>query len=155
MPRSNQLAAFLAISICLFLVACSGRLVQSTPQTPQQSVEMNASQDPGSLMPIGKEDEYKVDIWLNKPNPLQGEVVILIGHLEKNGFAPGGIMMEASWPGEDQDRGAPSCYVMVNYQRAVCAIDTKNFSVGDTVPITVKFRYDGLVLTGDTSITVR
>lgn len=156
MPRSSQLIACLALNICTILAACSVQPAQDAGKVSQQPATPIAITTQPDLVSAGeKEDQYEVYAWVDKPTPLQGEMVILFGNLKKNGVILGGIMMEAMWSGEAQDRGLPSCYIMVLYQRGLCFIDTTDFPVGESVPLTVKFRYNELILTDETSITVR
>jgi hypothetical protein len=156
MPRSSQFVACLALIVCTLLAACSAVPTLDALQASQQIGQVAVvSPQAGSVSAEELVDIFKVNAYVDKPTPAQGEMVILIGNLQKNDIILGGIMMEASWPGEAQQRKMPSCTVQVIYQRGVCHIDTKDYAVGESVPITLKFRYNDKTYLGELSFTVR
>ena len=155
MPRSSPLIACLVQVICTLLVACSVLPTTYAPQASQQVKQAAASSQSGLASAGENQDIFEIDAWIDKSTLAQSEMVILNGNLQRNGVILGGIMMEASWPGDAQERNMPSCTVQVIYQRGVCYINTTNFPVGETVPVTLKFRYNEMTFTGDLSFTIK
>jgi len=154
MPRSSWLVLCLALLLVIVLAACSPPLVPDPSSTSQQNGQEAASGLPPLSVPEAEpEDKFEVHAWVDKPIPVQGEQITLFGNLRKNGVILGGMMMEANWPDENQERGRPNCYVLVIYQGGVCVIDTKGYPIGEYVPLVVKFVYDGQTFTGETGFT--
>lgn len=94
-----------------------------------------------------------MEAWVDKPSPARDGRVIARGSLIKNGVRLGGMMMQATWPDETQERGVPNCNVLVTYGSGVCAIDAEGYPPGVFVPITVTFDYDGTRYVGHTGFT--
>jgi hypothetical protein len=133
----------------LLLAPCSNDLVQQTNQARDQT---NFTND--SVYQVSQ-DEFIVKTWVNKPNPSQDDLVTLYGSLIKNGVHLGGMMMQATWPDPNQERGTPNCNVLVIYQTGVCTIEAGKYPSGEYLPITVVFDYGGSVYKGETGFTPR
>jgi hypothetical protein len=137
------------ILICFTLTACSA---DSSSQTKVQvTKEENHTPQPTNT----PADAFEVKAWVDKPNPTQEERVTLHGSLIKNGVFLGGMMMSATWPDPDHERGVPNCTSLVTYGAGKCAIEANKFPQGQFVPITVSFDYQGKRYTGQTGFTPR
>jgi hypothetical protein len=100
-------------------------------------------------------DLFEVEAWVDNPAPARNERVTVSGSLLKNGVRLGGMMMQATWPEEAQERGIPNCNVLVIYGSGVCAIEAVDYPPGMFVPVTVTFKYAGATHTGHTGFTPR
>jgi hypothetical protein len=92
---------------------------------------------------------------VDNATPGHGDVVNLSGSLIKNGVYLGGMMMQATWPDKDQERGIPNCNVLVIYQRGICIIETKDMPVGEFIPVTIKFVYNDQTFSAQTGFTIK
>jgi hypothetical protein len=149
MPKNKLIVACLVVCLFPLLVACSAPAGAAT--TPQAAASPAANQGAAE----DQEDQFEVIAWVDNPTPALGERVNLSGSLIKNGVYLGGMMMQATWPDQDQERGVPNCNVLVIYQRGVCIIETEGFTAGEYVPVTVKFVYKDQTYTGQTGFTLK
>ena len=133
--------------ILVLLVGCSPQGTQ-TPRLPANSVP----QITPTPFPIS-ENEYEVVAWVDNPSPPRDSRIIVWGSLIKHGVHLGGMMMRATWPDVNQERGVPNCRVQVIYGSGVCIVETEGFQLGVFVPITVAFDYDGRTFIGQTGFT--
>lgn len=94
-----------------------------------------------------------VDVWVDNPEPVGDQRVLVSGSLIKNGVHLNGPMM-ATWATEKAyERGVPDCLVSINYQRSICSLQPKDFPSGIYVPVKVVINYNGLIFTGETGFT--
>lgn len=135
----KQVILLILAGLCL--VACSER----TP--PPASLPTQAVISPTST------DVFEIVAWVDKPNPARDERVTISGSLIKNGIYLGGIMMQAYWPREGQERGVPNCYVQAIYQRGICTAEASDYPPGVYVPVTVIYNYEGVIYTAETGFT--
>ena len=147
MPRSDLRFAILVV--VLILCACS-----SQPGSVSAR-ETLAVESPSPTATLPSTDTFAIDTWFWDTDPVQGERVTFYGCLVKNGLSLNGIMMDATWPDKNKELGMGSCHVMVNYQRGVCTIYTTGLPVGEYIPVTVKFNYQGVIYTKTTGFTLR
>jgi hypothetical protein len=153
MPRSSPDFAWLVVMVSFCVFACEAKAVAEVPQPARAALEANHQP---SLPAAGEqEDKFEITSWLLNPSPAQGDIVTLVGMLAKNGLYLNAVVLEASWPGEAQERNEPSCTSPVIYQRGICYIDTANFTSGESVLVTLKFRYNDKVIAGETSFTIK
>ena len=99
------------------------------------------------------EDIFQVYAWVDNPDPARDDRVILSGSLIKNGVYLGGMVMQATWPDEAQERGVPKCLSQVIYQRGQCIIDVSRYHPNVYVPITVIFNYRDQIFFAHTGFT--
>jgi hypothetical protein len=136
------------IYICSFLVlfaACSSSPVL-TAEPDTSKVTLEPAPTPTSS------DIFRLEAWVDNPNPKSGERINISGSLIKNGVYLGGMMMSAYWPDEDDDR-LPDCHIQVIYQRGICTVYADNFPVGEYTPVKISFDYFGQTFTGETGFT--
>ncbi len=148
MQKSKRLIAYLVVVLSI-LSGCSSK-PGDTP-TPQAAPSPTSDQ----AFAEQQEDTFEVVAWVDNPTPAKGEIVNLSGSLIKNGVYLGGMMMYATWPDKDQERGVPNCKVLVIYQRGVCMIKTDDFTSGEYVPVKVKFIYNDRSYSGETGFTIK
>jgi hypothetical protein len=127
--------------LIIALAACSKEQERTQVQVPAETIYQNS------------QDVFLVKTWVNKPNPSKNELVTVYGSLLKNGIHLGGMMMQATWPDPDQERGSPNCNVLVIYQTGVCTIEAAKYPAGEFLPITVIFNYEDAVYKGETGFT--
>jgi hypothetical protein len=139
--------ACLILIFVFFLVSCKN--YSETKQTEEATTQQAASSTPSPT----SQYTYEVKAWVNKPNPSKEDLVTVYGSLLKNGVYLGGMMMQATWPDPDQERGTPNCNVLVIYQTGVCTISAGKYEPGRFVPVQIYFDYDGAVFTGETGFT--
>jgi hypothetical protein len=143
----RQKALIFCYLACCMLVSCSTSLATSSSPDQLPVVQVTPTSSPTIA------DSFYVDVWVNNPTPSQNDKVILFGMLNKNGVFLSGIMMEATWPDENQSRGIPNCYIQLSYARGVCIIDAGKFPSGKYVPVQVLFEYEGQRFTGESGFT--
>jgi hypothetical protein len=129
------------LAVCMALVSCS------QAPTPRPAMQLTPNPSPTAC------DSFAVEAWVDNPTPTQDSQVIVFGSLIKSGVYLGGIMMQAVWADETQERGVPNCDVLVTYGRGVCAVPVKDYEPGAFVPITVTFKYEGSTFVGHTGFT--
>ena len=141
--------AFVLLWIGALLVSCTPNVTSSEP--PATLFTATHTSEPFPLRtPI-----FEVVAWVDDPNPQVGSRVMLYGSLIKDGVYLGGMVMRATWPDEDQERGVPNCSVQVIYGSGVCIVETEGFRPNAYVPITVAFEYDGQTYSGKIGFTPR
>jgi hypothetical protein len=137
------------VVVSLFLVSCA----PSTTIVPEQASPTTRPTYSEPLQP--PQGQFEVVSWFDDPEPEHGSRVMLYGSLIKSGVTLGGMMMEATWPDENQARGVPNCRVQVIYGSGVCIIETADLPKGVYIPITLKFEYQGKTYQGQTGFTAR
>jgi hypothetical protein len=131
----------------VILVSCSQRA------TPRPAIPLTSSPPITPAPSLIPEDTFEVEAWVDNPMPSRDTRVIIRGSLIKNGVRLGGMMMQATWPEETQERGVPNCRVLVTYGSGVCVVPVKNYEPGVFVPVTVTFDYGGMIHIGHTGFT--
>jgi hypothetical protein len=150
MPKSSRLFACLVICLSFILAACLAQ-VENT-RTARETAPSPTSDQPAADQ---QKDTFEVVAWVDNPTPASGEQVNLSGSLIKNKVYLGGMMMQATWPDKDQERGVPNCNVLVIYQRGICIIETKEMPVGEFIPVTIKFVYNDQTFSAQTGFTIK
>ncbi len=102
-----------------------------------------------------KTDSYEVRAWVDKPEPVPGQMLVLSGSLIKNGVHLNGLMMGGFWQRSGEATASQHCYEFVNYQRGKCNIQVDDFPLDIYVPITIRIYYQGIPYTAETGFTPR
>jgi hypothetical protein len=135
------------VLLLILQVACSfnNPAPASQPTTPVLPVISTQS-------PI-EQGIFRVTAWVVDPTPPLNSHIVVRGSLIKYGVYLGGIMMLATWPDENHERGVPNCSALVTYGTGKCVIDVSRFPPGIFVPVTVTFNYMGKTYSAQTGFT--
>lgn len=134
--------------LSLILISCSSLSTTKEEQVTQPATDQITEPTPTA------DGVFEVEVWVDDPNPEQGQPVMLYGSLIKHGVRLGGMAMNAYWPDEDQHPSVPDCKVQVIYGSGVCKIETEDFPVGVPISLEVEFDYEGKTYGGSTEITL-